>query len=305
MSRMRTDQGGFMLIELLIASVLSIVVLGASLTIFNGFQRTNQTNQAQNESQDRVRTAVDLLSKQLRNISSPSIEQPTAIDRAGPYDFAFQTSDVYDPYSGVGTNLRRVRYCLDSSTPANEKIWTMTVPYVAGTPMPATTACPGTGWNSARILAGNVTNQSGGQDRFAFAYNATDLKQITLVRTQLFIDADPGRAPAETKLASGVFLRNQNQEPTADADVTPLGGGRVLVNGSGSFDPEGARLDYTWYDGATKMTCAGVVGSCQTVAGTTTGTIGCAAPARAKAIVLTISDGASPAVSLTTQVCVT
>jgi hypothetical protein len=62
----------------------------------------------------------------------------------------------------------------------------------------------------------------------------------------LYVDPDPTRAPSEMRLASGVTLRNQNRAPVARISAAPSAG-RVVLNGSGSGDPESRPLTYQWY----------------------------------------------------------
>jgi type II secretory pathway pseudopilin PulG len=52
--------------------------------------------------------------------------------------------------------------------------------------------------------------------------------------------------------ATSVFLRNQNEGPTSEigTPVTRLSKERVLLNGSGSTDPEGRTLEYFWFETA-------------------------------------------------------
>jgi hypothetical protein len=50
----------------------------------------------------------------------------------------------------------------------------------------------------------------------------------------------------ETRLGSGVTLRNQNRVPVARLDVA-LSGQKLVLNGSASEDPEGMPLTYQWY----------------------------------------------------------
>jgi hypothetical protein len=44
-----------------------------------------------------------------------------------------------------------------------------------------------------------------------------------------------------------VFLRNQNRVPAADFTATVTADKRLILNGSGSEDPEGMPLKYQWY----------------------------------------------------------
>jgi hypothetical protein len=92
-----------------------------------------------------------------------------------------------------------------------------------------------------------VVNRINGQDRPVFIYNSTDVQRVSKVRTSLFVDPTPGRRPVETRLSSGVFLRNQNRIPAASFTATVTADKRLILNGSGSEDPEGMPLQYEWY----------------------------------------------------------
>jgi hypothetical protein len=115
--------------------------------------------------------------------------------------------------------------------------------------MPSTAACPGTGWTAGadRQFITNLVNRYNGQDRPVFTYNSTDVLRVSKVRTSLYVDLDPTKRPLETRLSSGVFLRNQNRVPTADFTATVTADKRLVLNGSGSDDPEGMPLKYQWY----------------------------------------------------------
>jgi hypothetical protein len=107
------------------------------------------------------------------------------------------------------------------------------------------------GWSTSRLVASNVTNLNGA-NRPIFQFNAptTAPSTITEVHLSLFVDIDPLRPPAETRISTGVFLRNQNQAPTATFTITPAGQGRFLMNAANSSDPEGRTLGYYWYRGS-------------------------------------------------------
>ena len=104
------------------------------------------------------------------------------------------------------------------------------------------------------MVADHVVNTVNGKDRPVFSFNAptSELPKITLLRSDLFVDVDPDRRPLESRISTGVYLRNQNQVPTASFSVASGGTGtrRFLLNGSGSTDPEGRTLSYSWFSGA-------------------------------------------------------
>jgi type II secretory pathway pseudopilin PulG len=251
MRRLLEEEAGFSLMEVLVVCALMIVVLGATLSAFNVFERNTTINQRQNDAQDQARSASDELARELRNLASPTNELPQAVNRADPMDVIFlYVGGAKAGGSSNDRNTRRVRYCFDSGSGRiyrEMQSWTS----ASAPAMPAATACPGSGWDSQRIVAENVVNAT----RPLFDYDAADLNSITNITSTLYVDVNPGSLPAETTIQTADFLRNQNREPTASftADVT---GSQVLLNGSESEDPEGRALDYYWYDtGATGNQC--------------------------------------------------
>jgi type II secretory pathway pseudopilin PulG len=250
------QEGGFTLIELLLAATLMIVVLGATLTSIEGFWKTNKVNNDQNDAQEIARTAIDRLAQQLRNLALPTPTSPNSIDKASSYDLVFKTAEP---------SRRRVRYCLNTDgpdSPANGRLYMQTqAGGGAGTadpPVPSTATCPGPtgsgGWATAAAVADNVVNRVNGQDRPTFYFNAptSEPPKITLLRSELFVDLDADRRPLESQISTGVYLRNQNQLPTASFSVASGGTGtrRFLLNASGSIDPEDRTLAYSWFAGS-------------------------------------------------------
>ena len=247
MRKRAAQEAGFTLVELLVAMTLMLVVLGATLTAFNGFERNNAVNQRQNDSQEEARSALDSVARELRNLASPTDELPHAVERATASDIIFLSVARTKPAGSTNArNTQRVRYCLDDSARAlwrQEQRWTG----AAGPAMPTPTACPATptpgGWDTKAVAAENVVNGT----RPVFGYNATALNSITEIRASLFADATPARLPGEVELETSVFLRNQNRAPTARFTAA-VSGLSILLNGSGSADPEQKPLEYYWYD---------------------------------------------------------
>jgi hypothetical protein len=222
---------GVTLVEMLVVLMLSLIVMGATLTTFTQFEQTTGTNQRQNDAQDQVRVGIAGLARELRNLASPTDALPEAVVRADSDDLVFQ--------SVSSSATRRVRYCLDSPT---RRVWRQVqfVPFSG----PSESLCPDTSWGSQRASIENVVNGA----RPVFSYNAATLTAITEIGASLWIDVDPNAKPAETALQTSVFLRNQNRRPLA-AFTAAVGGPSVVLNGSDSADPEGKALEYFWYDG--------------------------------------------------------
>lgn len=232
--RLAREQSGFSLVELLVVISLSGIVMGATLTTFTQFEQTNVVHQRQTDSQEQVRTALAGVARELRNLASPTNEQPEAIERNEPDDVIFQ--------SVTSTTVRRVRYCLDVD---GKRLWRQ----LQLAPLSAlpSASCPdaSSGWSAGRVVAANVVNGV----RPVFDYNSASLTAITEVGTTLWVDVNPGAPPLETSLQTSVFLRNQNRSPVAVFTADPSGAS-IVLNGSSSDDPEGKALQFYWYDTA-------------------------------------------------------
>jgi hypothetical protein len=254
-ARLAGERGEMGLIQLLVAMSIFAAVLGATLVTFQNFDTLSRRTVDRAASQDSARTSIDRLARDLRNLASPTIAQPQAVDKASDYDLVFQTVDSIGPNTGANAaNIKRVRWCLDMSNPANEKLYVQDQKWTTlATPaIPSTSSCPGTGWSSSQVLASNVTNVYNGQSRPLFAFDSTTLTAIREIHVDLYSDLDPAKAPNETHITSGVFLRNQNAAPVASFTYAIAGTSAIVLNGSQSYDPEGAALKYSWLDGGVK-----------------------------------------------------
>lgn len=247
-------EGGFSLIELLVASSLMIVVLSAVLFTFERLVNNSNAATIRYDSQDRARVALDRLARDLRNASGVTIGAQE-IDLSNPDDLVFRTVNPVGPANSQNpTNLERVRYCLDKTNPADElldyqvQILSSTTPTVAS--VPDTSACPGSGWNSTTQYAAGITNYNGAS-RPVFSYVRSN-GVIVNIHTDLFVNATTHSQVPETHLASGVFLRNEDIPPTAMFTATP-GPGSILLDGSASTDAANQTLTYQWFDGSQKI----------------------------------------------------
>lgn len=253
--RLACERGEISLTQLLAGMAVFAVVLTGVLGSFEGFISVNRDTNDRHETQDRARRALDRLARELRNLASPTQDQPQAVDKATSYDVVVQSVDPNGPNTGLnGANIKRVRYCLDSTDPKNGKLWLQEQKWTtqAAPAVPSTAACPASGWGSQTMVADRIVNRLDGQDRPLFSFNSATIAAISAMHADLYVDLDPARAPAEARLSTGVFLRNQNRAPVAAFTATPSAQG-IRLNGSASYDPEGAQLQYVWFDGATKV----------------------------------------------------
>jgi type II secretory pathway pseudopilin PulG len=249
--RLRAE-GGFTLVELLIASSLMIVVMGAIYGALNAFERSASSTNSQNDAQEQARAATDLLAWQLRNLVMPANPTGGPLEQSSSYDLVFQTVTPSATAGSNPTRAGRVRYCYDNSTPNSARIWLQTQTWTTATPpaIPSTLICPAPEWGNQRVIADHLVNQYGGANRAAWATisqpaSSTDPADIVGLHTDLYVDPDPTRPPVESRLSSGVALRNANRRPQAGFNASQVGT-HMTLDASPSFDPEGQLLTYAW-----------------------------------------------------------
>jgi type II secretory pathway pseudopilin PulG len=257
MKTWRDREDGFTMVELLLVCVISLIIFGATLTAWLSVVRANGAADRQRDNVETARLAMDRATRQLRNLANPTGPGIPTIDRATDYDLIFQTSDPAKTW---------VRYCLQTSGGGASVLWEAesSAKFVTDEmrdSCPGATGGPPAGWQTARMVVTGVTNQAGGVDRNVFDYRCAvgspsacpvdddEYTKVTTIGIDLWVDAVPGDSAREMHVSSGVFLRNQNEAPTAAATVAPLDTPRrVLFNGGGSSDPEGRTLEYFWFD---------------------------------------------------------
>jgi prepilin-type N-terminal cleavage/methylation domain-containing protein len=253
------DERGFTLIEVMLVCSLFLIVMGATLTAFTAFTTNNRRGEKQIDQAETARVGLDVAARQLRNLANPTVTASTTIDRALPYDFIFQTSDPAKTW---------VRYCLQTSAPASQnaaRLWeteSATATLTAG--MRGT--CPGTGWATSHVISQAVSNQANGVDRDIFDYecgpgepapcpaSASEYARITNVGIEVFVDDTVGDSLKEMRVSTGVFLRNQNEPPTAAATVTRKATQKSILNAAASSDPEGRTMEFFWFKGTAPTT---------------------------------------------------
>jgi len=238
-------EAGFTLVEVLLVCVLFLVVLAATLTSFNAFERSNAQAQKVNEQVENARNGLDHFARQARSLGKRVTDE--TIYRAAPNDVVFQTSDPTKTW---------VRYCLDTTTapatPRNGRVWMFQNQDGLG----GVGACDGAGWTRQTLVAEHVTNAVSGQPLFRYSCvptatectsSAAVFERITGFHADLLVDLDVNAAPRAMRVSSAVYLRNQNEHPRAAFTATRVTTGKVLLNGSSSSDPEGRTLHFYWF----------------------------------------------------------
>ena len=255
LSRVRQEDG-FTIVELLVAMVIMVVVLSATLGAFEVFGTNARKNAVANDTQDLLRRTVDRMAVELRNAGSPGL-QTAPIERAQDDDFVFQTVDPLAPSGGTNAaSVRRIRYCLNSSVSSRSKLYRQVQTWATSTPPTLSTAiaCPDVSYGPSELVADYIVNDAGGASRPVFAYDSTDRASIASVSVELYSDIEPAGPAGQRRLSTALYLRNQNRGPNKpEFTATPTGGTHVLLNGSSSVDPDGDNLTFQWYDGSTPI----------------------------------------------------
>jgi type II secretory pathway pseudopilin PulG len=255
-ARLRRDEGGFTLTEMLAALSISIVVMGAVLTALDHFTSVSRATSDRNDAGDQARQSIRDLARNLRNIASPA-QSGSGIERGTATDLVFQTINPLSAGSGSNTySTQRVRYCLNSSDPKAGTLWKQVDTWSTASPpaLPSQTACPHNQFgNGQQVIGSWVANAApGGPARPLFTYDSATLEEISNVSIDLYIDRDRTAGVGEAQMETSVFLRNKNRAPAAAFEATPQGNKQVLLNGGTSSDPDGQTLTYSWMvDGAT------------------------------------------------------
>jgi prepilin-type N-terminal cleavage/methylation domain-containing protein len=257
------SQAGFTLIEMLVTMLVTTIVFGATLSLFDVFQKNTRLDQIRAETQDNARNSMDRLSRELRNVAAPSTEASGALEVAEHYAITFQTVDTSSAVPEFNTtDNMRVRYCLGTSTPTNEILYKQVMRWKtkAVPTLPTATACPdpsAADFEATTRLVEHVVNRIGGQDRPLFKFGpstATTVAGIVSIEPTLYIDSNPGSRPGESQLTSTIALRNENRPPTASFTAIQQGTTRVVeLSGSESVDPDGLALSYAWWDNGVKL----------------------------------------------------
>lgn len=254
MRRLVKEEAGVTLVEVLLVSATMLVVLAATLNIFDTFNSASSALSRRTDLQDTARRALDTMSREIRNATAVP-GAPDAIV-AGSSDATQITFGTYDDGTATtGTTARRIRYCVNSTT---HDLYRETA---VGSPTPGT-ACPAGGsWSGGVVLSDvqnstatplftyatnnrgvtidlRVTGSAKGRDttlRTAVAPRSFSGRNPTMVATKPNVACSADGKSALVSLAAGV----DDQGEPVDIDYfssssTPLGSGTIKLATSSS-----------------------------------------------------------------------
>ena len=93
---------GFTLIELMIAMVLGLLVLGAALAVFQSNQKTFSANEGQNRVQENARIAYEMMGKDIRSVGSSACSSEAMVLGSDSNSAAFR-APLVNSVSGLTT----------------------------------------------------------------------------------------------------------------------------------------------------------------------------------------------------------
>ena len=253
----RRDERGFTLIELLLVMSLALVLLGATLTSFTNYYRSQKTNQTLNDTAQAARNSMDLAARQLRNLANqdPS-QQTTTIARALPSTWSSRPPTRRA--SGSATAWTRSATGGQPSSASRGMLWESETATATAPTAAMMGSCPG----SARLglapdrrrlrdqphgrratAPSSPTAAPSARPRPARRAARTTRASRTSARSCTSTPTR-ARAPEELRVVSSIFLRNQNEAPVADFSATAAGTRTVILNALGVDRPRGphARL---------------------------------------------------------------
>jgi len=247
MSPLRDEQG-ISLTEVLVAMTLAVAVFGIAVASFSAFVNQRAQTDRGTESQDQARAAVDRMASELRSAMSPGGAGSQPIQQYSDFDVVFLAPFANASLVGNPRGLRHVRLCLDATNLNSGRLWRQTAPYGTGglATAPPTTTCPSSAWPQRDLVVSNLVNHRESPPKPLFAATIDAAGQVTDVALRPVVDVDLGTGKPPTQLRTKVALRNANRPPNATLSCQGLANGHAVCDASGSTDPDGEALTYTW-----------------------------------------------------------
>lgn len=94
---------GFGLIELMIAMVLGLIVLGAAIAVFQSNQRSYSANEGQNRVQENARAAYEMVTRDIRATGGSACSSEASVEGVDAQSLAFRA-----PLAGNATELTTI-----------------------------------------------------------------------------------------------------------------------------------------------------------------------------------------------------
>ena len=200
--------------------------------------------------------ALDRAARQLRNLSNPTVNVITTIDRAQPHDLIFQTSDPAKTW---------VRYCLQpgGGGAGNDATLWETEDASALIEQRCAARVQARAGTGSVALVQHVTNLAGGANREVFTYECTLTAPAGCPSSVRRIPEDHERRrrplgrrrPAATSSASSTSRRASScatrTRPRPPRSACRSGSRRSVSCSTDRAprDPEGRTLEYFWFEG--------------------------------------------------------
>lgn len=237
-------EGGFTLVELVVAMTIMLVLIFAALLALDTFNRGAASTSRQAGAEDASRRAVGRVVAVLRNAGAPAPlagAQPQTVLRALGNDLVVR-STAWPGESGVGASATHLaRLCLDESS---RTLWFDGLRAGVSGPSDPGGACPSTasGWTH-QALATDVVNDAGEP---IFRYGATS--PVRSVGVSLRLEGGTAQTPRPLVLHSGSALRGALAPQVDDGDVVvgPCEAGKALLTldaAAGGETTDGVKLD--------------------------------------------------------------
>jgi len=255
--------------EMMVALAVSAVVLGGASTLLTGVASLNGTADRQSQAQETSRRAIDQMATQLRNAAGPpgksTIYSPAQGSTGGTTELIFYVPDPSASTTNNSHGLKWVRYCLDYTTPSNEKLWMQWTPYASTqSGPPSTSTCPNDAWTDAtgqivnkQLVASNLVNEWTSRPScgspcsvvvpFTQAEDAGGVVHDIQVKLLVQAASAPGGAGdrAALPVTSSLNFRNVKSAPTPVLSCR-VQNKHAICDASSSSDPDGEAIGFKW-----------------------------------------------------------
>ena len=252
----RTDERGFTLIEVMLVCSLFLVVLGATLTAFTAFTTNHRRGREQQDQAEEARVGLDVAARQLRNLANPTVNGVDD-DRPRARPMTSSSRPRIPPRPGCATARRRRAAVAQRRAPVGGGELDRHAQHRHARLLPGNRL----GDRSHRRRPRSPTRPEASTARYSNTSavrrqpascpaSAAEYSRITNVGIELFVDDKVGDSLREMRVSTAVFLRNQNEPPTAARHFDPEGDeDRSSSTARPRPTPRVARCEFFWFTG--------------------------------------------------------